>query len=382
MVYWQANMKSPILVIPATLIIAGVVGFIAGRSTSPSPSVASSGENAGPSATRASRSGPQSAAEAIASGRRENRSQRVATMSATQRNAQLESIMRNENPLERGQALLDFLKQLGPGDFEDAVAHFRSLGMTDSRMGEYALLLSAWAESDPMSALTYAQENTGGRFATETILSTWATLDPLAAIRWAEQNHEGDGANPHMAGVIRGIAASDPALATRLLTEMPRSRERGDALDAILPHLLTQGNDAARQWIESLGDESLRSGAMMRVAERFAETDPAGTVSWLLQNPNEATQRRMDDVFNTWTRKDPQAAMQSLASLPAGEVRTDALRGIVSAVSSSDPAMGLSIMDRHSADVNNDVVRNFVWHAFGSDPAAAASQIARISAMS
>ncbi|HSP41849.1 MAG TPA: hypothetical protein VLO11_03160 [Luteolibacter sp.] len=366
------------LVIPAALLVAGIAGFIAGRNTQPNPSSSQAGEAGGPAATRSTRATASSAAENLRSGRAAGQNGQLQSMPASQRHARLEAIMRGENALDRNRALLDFIEQLGPGDFEDAVAHFRSLGLTENRLGEYSLLLSAWAKTDPIGALAYARENTGNRFASDTILTTWASLDPLSAIQWAESNHDGDGANPNMIGVIRGIAASDPDLATRLLTEMPRSRERGSALDAILPHLLTQGTDDARAWIESLGDDSLRNGAMMRVAERFAETDPAGTVSWLLDNPGEATQRRMDDVYRTWMRDNPDAALGSISTLPAGEARSDALRGVVSAVSSSDPAMAISLMDRHAADIDDGVVRNFVWRAFDTDPAAAATQIARI----
>lgn len=366
------------LVLPAALLVAGVAGFIAGRNTQPGDAPSSSRETAGPATMRSSRASHPSAAESLRTERGSRLGERPQTIPASQRLARLEGIMRGENALDRNRALLEYIEQLGPGDFEEAVAHFRSLGVTETRLGEYSLLLSAWAKTDPIGALAYAKENTGSRFAADTILTTWASLDPLSAIQWAESNHDGEEANPNMIGVIRGIVGSDPDLATRLLSEMPRSRERGSALDAILPHLLAQGDDNTRTWIQSIDDDALRNGAMMRVAERFAQSDPSGTVSWLLENPGEATQRSMDDVFRTWMRDNPDAAIGSLATLPAGEARSDALRGVVSAVSASDPAMAVSLMDRNAADINDDVVRTFVWRSFSSDPASAASQIARI----
>ena len=171
---------------------------------------------------------------------------------AVERLARLEGIVRGENPLDRNRALLAFIDQLAPEDFQEAVEHFRSLGITENRFGEYSLLLSAWAKTDPLAALGYAREKTRGNFATNTILTSWASIDPQSAIRWAEANHTGDEANPFMAGVIRGIAGTDPELATSLLTSMPRSTERGEALDAVLPYLLAKGNDAARAWIENI----------------------------------------------------------------------------------------------------------------------------------
>lgn len=299
-------------------------------------------------------------------------------LTAKARLTKLESIVRGENPLERNRALLAFLDSLGPSDFEEAVAHFRSLGITESRTGEYALLLTAWAQADPLAALTYAEKNTTSGFAQDTILTSWATTDPEAAIRWAKSNHTGDEPNPYLPGIIRGIAQSDPARATELLAGMPRSKERGDGLDFILPHLLGQGADATHRWISALTDDSLRNGAIMRTAETLATTDPAGTASWLLANPGEAAQRRMDDVYSTWADRDRQAALASFGKLPAGEIRSNALRGIIRTVAGGDPKAALSLMDRYPNDVNDRMVQNFVWHSSGSDPATAASQIARI----
>jgi hypothetical protein len=299
--------------------------------------------------------------------------------SAVERLARLEGIVRGENPLDRNRALLAFIDQLAPEDFQEAVEHFRSLGITENRFGEYSLLLSAWAKTDPLAALGYAREKTRGNFATNTILTSWASTDPQSAIRWAEANHTGDEANPFMAGVIRGIAGTDPELATSLLTSMPRSTERGEALDAVLPYLLAQGNDAARAWIENIKDEALRSGAMQRVADRFAATDPAGTAAWLLANPSEATQRRMDDVYRTWAGQDERAAMASLETLPSGDNRSNALRGILNSMAESDPAKAVSIMDRYPSDLNDRVVGDFVWSSYRSNPAIAVDQIARMS---
>lgn len=363
----------------AALILIGVGGFLAGRVSS--PATGSTALDA-PAETRSSRSSSRDSSsdkaetKRLARSAKPEKSERGAT--TADRIARMEAIVRGENPLDRSRALLAFIDKLAPGDFEEVVANFRSLGITNSRMGEYSLLLTAWAQADPLSALTYAKENTTNGFATETILTSWATTDPDAAIRWAQADYKGDGANPYMPGIIRGIVESDPARATQLLASMPRSEERGEGLDYIMPHLLQQGSEATRAWIATLTDEALRNGAIMRAAEKLANTDPAGTASWLLANPGEASQRRMDDVYSVWASKDQQAALSSLNKLPAGDDRSNALRGVVSSVAAADPKAAVSLMDQYSGDVNDRVVRNFVWHSYGTDPALAASQISRI----
>ncbi len=357
------------------LVLTGLLAFVAGRISSRQHGMedGASGPAATRSATREAAGMPDAAATA-----RAERLARAAAAEPAGRMKRLETIIRGEDPLDRNRALLAFIDQLAPGDFEAALDHFRSLGITENRLGEYAMLLSAWAKADPFAALTYARAKTANRFATDTILTTWATIDPDAAIRWAAANHSGDEANPFMAGIIRGIAAADPARATGLLGAMPRSRERGAALDAMLPYVLAQGNDAAKAWIAALQDDALRNGAMLRTAERLAANDPAGTVQWLLDHPGEAADRRMDNVFSVWARQNQAAAVAALDRLPAGEPRSDALRGVISSVAIGNPTEAVALMDRYPAEVDERVVRNFIWHSFGSDPAAAVGQIARL----
>lgn len=371
-------MKFTPLTTLAALVLIGLGGFMAGRVSSSAPTPAA---QAVPSETRSSRSVSRATPGAdrdVRKSSRDPKPDRAEASSRGERLARLESIVRGENPLERNRALLAFLDKLGPGEFEEAVAHFRSLGITVSRTGEYGLLLTAWAQQDPLAALDYAKANTRGGFAQETILTSWATTDPDAALRWAQSNHEGDGANPHLPAVIRGLVEADPARATDLLTGMPRSEERGEGLDFMLPHLLQQGPAATHAWIAGISDDSLRNGAILRAADQLAAADPAGTASWLLANPGEAAQRRMDDVYRTWADKDPQAALSSLGTLPAGEIRSNALRGVVAEMAGGDPKAALSLMDRYPDEVNDPMIRQFIWNSFGSDPATAASQIARI----
>ncbi|MCP5543625.1 MAG: hypothetical protein H7A49_06920 [Akkermansiaceae bacterium] len=373
-------MKASTLTSLAALAVFGIGGFFAGRISAPAPEGAAAATDGSAETRGVSRSSGRPGGSAASPERaRRDRDGATGLQSPAERNVRLEEIVRGEDPLQRNRALLQLIDQLNPDEFEGAVAYFRSLGITERRFGEYALLLSAWAKVDPLAALSYTTENTRGGFATNTILSTWATDDAEGAIRWAEANHEGDDANPYMAGIIRGLAGSDPNRATQLLTAMPRSGERGEALDAMLPHLLTQGPDSARAWISGLDDESLRNGAILRSAEPLAAADPKGTMQWLLENPGEASRRRMDDVFSVWAYNDRDAAMAAMSSMAPGDDRSNALRGVVSSLAPSDPQQALDLMNRYSGDVNDRVVQNFIWHSFGNDPSTAVAQISRIS---
>ncbi|MEI6655149.1 MAG: hypothetical protein WCP45_10305 [Verrucomicrobiota bacterium] len=366
----------------ATALVIGAAGFLVGRFSSPdAPNPLTEPQ---PTPTRTSSRSATSASHASSLAEQRTERQTKPRATPTQGSAgdtlkRLESIIRGGNALTRNRALLAFIDQLAPGDFEAAIAHFRSLGLTDSRSGEYAMLLTAWSQADPIAALTYAKANTQSNFATGTILSAWAATDPDAALRWAEANHTGTGANPYLAGIIRTLGATDPARATGLLASMPRSQERGEALDAMLPHLLAQGPEAARAWISALSDESLRNGSMMRAAEQLAQVDPKGTADWLVANPGEAAKRRMDDVLGIWANSDEKAAVAYFEALPKGENRSEALRGVVTAIATQDAGAAAKMLNRYASDVTDGTLQSFVWHSLGSDPALALTYVGRIS---
>jgi hypothetical protein len=282
------------------------------------------------------------------------------------------------DPLDRTRQWIQFIDGLSESEFEGVVAEMRASGQSQENMEEYGMLLTAWAKINPLAALDYATKNTQNPFARQTILAAWASTDPSGAIAWAKDNFKGEGANPFMVGVIRGLAQNDPQLASSLMAEMPRSQERGYALDSLLPVFLKQGVDTARQWVTSITDEALRNGAMERLADRTIEKDPLGTADWLIANPSESTNRRVDDAIYAMAKKDKDAAMGYFQNLPTGNDRSNALRGLVNAEAMQNPQAAAALMDRYGSDVNNRVVEQFVWHSFGKDPQLAVQNIGRL----
>ena len=365
------------LVLPAAVLGAAALAFIAGRASAPdgaeSSPVAEDGVPPRPDR-------PGSALSADASPRAAQRDRREAAPRITRESAteEMVRILNGGDPLSQTQAWLDFVNSLGADEFESVIAEMRERGLQTANMEAYALALTAWAKVDPLAALDYASENTGSPFARNTILAAWAQNDPEGAILWAENHHEGEGANPWMVGVIQGLAATDPLRATDLMNELPYSEERGQALAMLMPQMLAQGPDAAKAWVETFADERLRDGAIRRLSEELARTDPAGTAEWLVQNPGSGAQRSMDDVIGIWARQDESAARGYFQSLPQGELRTSALRGLTNQLAMEDPRAAADFLDAHAADANDRVYEQFVWHSFREDPAVGADYIARI----
>lgn len=373
-------MKWNVISVSATCIVIGLGGFMLGKFTNQNAELTEQDrllEDSQRLIHQRSVAG-SSDSKRFSSSRPNRPTQQKDDTNIDQKLANMEKIVRGENALDRGRSMLDWIDSLAPQDFEAAVARFRGLGITEARMGEYAMLLTAWAEADPISALAYTTKNTTSGMATGTVLSAWASSNPQAAIAWAKANHEGDDANPHMVGIIRGLAGTDPARATALLTEMPFSRERGEALQAMLPHLIKMESADAKKWIADISDEQLRGGAISRYAEAMANQDPAGTASWLMENLTETSVRSVDDVYREWARADSVAALANFQSLPEGEARSRALRGIVMVDARDDAQAAAALMNRFPADITDNTVQHFIWNSFEKAPGVAVNQIGLI----
>jgi len=373
------NQKSTLI---AAVAVCSAAGFMVGRISSDPSDPAFDSANGAPNSGSAAQSrqerggviGPRAAGQSSA------RERRISSSSSSSLGAveRMQDIINNPNPLARAEEWLRFVKGLDSNEIEDVVVSFRSKGLASENLSEYAMLLTAWANYDPITALDYASKNTGSPFARQTILTTWATTDPAGAMRWAEENHKGEGANPWMVGVIRGIAASDPERATALMNAMPYSRERGEALSAVQGHYLKQGPEAARAWAMSIEDERLRAGAMIRVADKLALTDPKGTADWLLANPGEGTTRAISTVMERMAEADTDAAVAYFESIQDQNLKGSALEGVTDQLAAKDPQAALALMDANPSLVSDDVVTEFVWGARDKDPALAANTISRI----
>ena len=288
--------------------------------------------------------------------------------------------MQDGDAQDRTRAWLDFVDRLEPGQFEQVVADYRALGMSKAHMAEYAMLLSSWAKHDPLAALDFAEKNTGNAFARQTILATWATRDLEGALAWAQSHFTGnpDQGNPWLAGVIRGIAATDPVRSSQLLAEMPRSGERHDALASLAPTILAEGPQAAMSWVNAMGDSSLSEDAFREIAPRLAEMDPRSTADWLASSSSAGASRTIDDVMTTWMKSNPAEAMAYYQEIPSGEMRTNALVGLVGSLASSDPGGAAAFLNSHRNDADDNVYQEFVRGSLGTDPVLAVNEIANI----
>lgn len=274
----------------------------------------------------------------------------------------LAEIVRIGDPLDRQSALMDFINRLGPGEFAAVAELYREMDHFGNSRGEYDLILRGWAKADPLGALEYTAKQPNDWEQTSIVLAAWAGNDAAAAERWALDHHDGDGPNPYLASVIRGIAAYDIAHASRLAESMPFGRERGDAVDAITRALFMQGADAAMAYPASIQDPQLRAGFVAAIANRLAAKDPAKAADWLATTTDaDAQNRAARRVAEALAETDPASAARWLRKLtPAAQA--EAARGIIPAMSAGDiPGTATWVSSLNGIPNYDRVVEEFVW---------------------
>lgn len=288
----------------AVWLVLCVAAFFIGRS-GPAPSAQTSERSASApgSSTRSSSGGSESPLTEQRSARLGFSPQEVSSSFGVV----LETVLAQKDPLLRTEGILSLARNLEAGQFQDAIAAFSEKGNEE----DLRLLYTAWAEVAPYEALAYAKENADGNSAAQTILATFAKTDPDGAIAWAKKDFDGDDdrrANPYLIGVINGLALVDVPRATALLQELPYSRGRGRALDAIYDEISKEGTQQAKDWISSLTEERLQAGAARKLVEDLAKNSPEEAAEWVSSLGDEALSSAAGSIVEKWAEADLTAA--------------------------------------------------------------------------
>jgi len=348
--------------------------FVIGRSSSDTPSRTVETETK----TQISSSAPGRtiSREGPTLSKASSRSGRTLTGNETRDELQLsvDDLLALTDPIARTQGFLELVENLSPDQFLSVVDHYRSFGVDDEQFGEYGILLTAWAKVDPIQALTYASEKTRGSFARQTILASWAKNDPESAISWAKENFEEgknnrDPANPWLVGVIKGIVSQDMPRATQLLEELPYSRGRSEALDSIFDSLNREGTEATKDWISRLSDERLQAGAVARLADKMAESDPRGAIEWAGSVSEEALKNSADDIVEQWAENNLKEAQAWVDSQPTDIAAAAAPELIDQMIDQSGVVAASDWLSQHEGDPAFDrTVQTLVWNSMRETP--------------
>ncbi len=273
----------------------------------------------------------------------------------------LGKINRITDAYERQRALMDFYDTLAPEQFAAVADEFQELYHYGNTGTEMELLFQAWAKADPTAALDYIDENPDMRRNRGEVLETWAANDAAGAEKWALDRHDGDGANPYMASVIRGIAAYDLPNASRLTAEMPVSRERGQAIDAMAKALLMSGTEAALAFPDTIEDEHLKGSFVLMISQNLSRKDPQAAADWVAAMDGTFQERAAGNIAGRLAGVDVDKAEEFVNSLQP-VAKANAAVATIPEMSREDIAGTARWVSTMAGTPGYDkVVESFVW---------------------
>jgi hypothetical protein len=192
--------------------------------------------------------------------------------------------------------------------------------------------------------------------------------------QWLDQQPSNDFTKSARGWVINAVAWKEPAVALTFLDRLPDTPENRSILEQgtrsmlnggsqmylfeelmeaaspkIRPLLLAAGFDSGlresvtdpERWLRRIDElpEDRRVNAMGALASGWAASDPAAAMKWALSLPEGSSQREtaFGSVASAWAINDPYEVSQWIEAQPAGAMRDTATRGLVSALSMTQP---------------------------------------------
>lgn len=226
-------------------------------------------------------------------------------------------------------------------------------------------------------------------------LAGWASADPTAAMTWIRDlDMENDPSfddllkdrkirpddlrNHLMEGIVHGLAAADPDLASRFVHDLADAGQKGThgMMHDIAETVLRTGSpeDAAR-WVETLPEGELRGEAMERVAGRYAGKDPEAAAAWAGQFAHQPEAAGMiAQVIANWSSKDPEAALAWMLELPEGGGRNAGMHHAMRQWAKKDlTAAGEYLQTMTESPARDAAVSGYTRRVAWENPAAAMS---------
>lgn len=188
-------------------------------------------------------------------------------------------------------------------------------------------IIGAWAQRNLSAAVKFAtaQEDPSIRGALgQGLVNSWAKTDPAGALAWSQENLRGAARAEAIGGLIKTVAEKNIEEAGELVAGMEPGAAQNRACASIFETWFKKGKDqrdAALAWLAELPDPQARNSALEKVQWDWMWNDP-NSVRDFISGPhgNLASDSMLHQVARNQTSKNPEAAMEWAAGLPAERV--------------------------------------------------------------
>ena len=253
----------------------------------------------------------------------------------------LRQIRTESNPITRFAALTQAMKDLNPDNLSQALELFESIPFGFENAQEYRLLLYAWSQFDPLTAINYCKSRASGigaGLAVSGVLEGWAARDPDSAKAWVEDPENSGMAKLHNFGLVRGWAATDLEGANQYVTEMKGSDEVGKLVKILADEYYKRGFEEASSWAEQLKDTKLKEAAFSSLSRGLSRDQPELISSWLETHADKGyAVKAFENLGKRWSETDPEAAINFFSNLPSGKTQEIGVKSIIGNWAKKDP---------------------------------------------
>ena len=239
------------------------------------------------------------------------------------------------------------------------------------------------AQNDPQAALDMATKIGDSNWRTEAQenvvwqLGEWSKKNPAAALQWMQSLPEGQTKDIVSSTISREMAARDPQAAFDIATGIGDSDRRTAAQENVVNQWSEKNPAAATEWMQSLPEGLTKDLAASAVSRSMAENDPQASMdmaSGIGDSKLRTEAERVAAIF--LYEKDPAAAIQWMQSLPVGQTKDSAARGISSMMSNGDknpqPAAAMDMASGiGDSNLRNEAQGSVAIAWMSHDPAAA-----------
>ena len=301
-----------------------------------------------------------------------------------------EQLKTSSDPVSKRLAFSRLLRGLTA---ENALLVREQIADQDHRSAEFQEFHYAWGAVAGAEAVLFGIDTEEDDM--KPALAGWAGASPAEAIAWIEgldmendsrfdpllkdRKLEANGLRHHfVSGIVEGLADADTRQAAEFVERMVAS---GQAHPRHM-HIVTgevlraaEGVLDASLWAEALPDGVMRNEALGRVADHFAERDPAETAEWARGFADQpGTERIFWEVGANWAGRDPEGALDWVSNLPDGQSQQVGMRGSLNSWARRDPtAAGEYLQEMAPSPLRDAAVAGYSTHVVWEDPTAAMS---------
>jgi hypothetical protein len=233
----------------------------------------------------------------------------------------------DRNTLQRGNDLATFFAGASPEALAGIIEAYEASPLEIHDL-ELILLAEWWAAWDPQAARQWLAGQSGGKryTATDTVFRVWARSVPPDALTAAEKIENASDRKSAVRAVLIGWDESLHGGFGEYVFELPQGTKRQDAMAVLAQRRVAMmGGKDALVWVDGLpAEKQFRMLIQARVSSVIAESEPELAASMFEDRVSETSRTGIPRRIGTrWGRRDPEAALIWLESLPPGVDRDD-----------------------------------------------------------